>query len=104
MPYKDPKVAKKYMQLKNTEYRLKKRYGIGMPEYLELAEKQDRACAICGSECLTGMWLAVDHDHETDKVRGLLCFKCNTGLGHFNDDPKTLRKAAEYIENARLHG
>lgn len=42
----------------------------------------------------------IDHDHETDEVRGLLCQTCNWGLGHFHDDPQLLREAADYLEKA----
>jgi hypothetical protein len=100
MPYKNTKLRKQYAQMKNVEYRLR-RFGIGMSEYLEMAERQGRVCAICKKECETGMWLAVDHDHKTNVVRGLLCFKCNTGLGHFDDDPERLKLAAEYIRARR---
>lgn len=52
-------------------------------EYDRLFEAQRGVCAICARECASGKRLAVDHDHETGTVRGLLCLKCNTALGWF---------------------
>jgi len=50
-------------------------------------------CVICGE---TGA-LVVDHDHHTNKVRGMLCNNCNLGLGHFKDDPLLLEFASQYL-------
>ena len=52
-----------------------------------------RSCTICGSE----EKLVVDHDHKTNKIRGLLCNHCNRGLGHFKDDPDLLEYARIYL-------
>ena len=60
---------------------LKKNYGITIEEYETLLDNQNGVCYICQNECPSGRRLAVDHCHETDKIRGLLCCKCNTGLG-----------------------
>lgn len=58
---------------------------------------QNYACLICKQPCKSGKLLAVDHDHKTNRVRGLLCMNCNQGLGKFQDDPDLLVAAAEYL-------
>jgi len=83
-------------------YGLKKRFGIGKAEYDEMAKAQNHVCAICGmpeTAIVRGsrMNLAVDHCHEGGHVRGLLCGKCNTGLGNFRDSVGLLRKAIAYL-------
>jgi Recombination endonuclease VII len=75
-----------------------RRYGLTWSAYQELLKKQDGKCAICGTGVTVGQNLAVDHDHKTGEVRGLLCSPCNLGLGAFADDPQRLRKAADYLE------
>lgn len=57
-------------------------------------------CHICGGVDKDRN-LAIDHCHQTGKMRGLLCMGCNTALGRFKDNPDLLRKAAEYIEKHR---
>jgi len=77
---------------------LKVKYGISLEEYNVLFEKQEYKCAICGIEkSENGKTLHCDHNHKTGKVRGLLCFKCNTGLGNFNDNVEVLLKAISYL-------
>lgn len=84
------------------QYQLKK-YDITVEEYEELLKRQHGRCAICDSDDPgpKKMFFPVDHDHETGRVRGLLCWTCNVGLGCFKDNPVLLRLAADYIENAR---
>lgn len=79
---------------------LKRKYGMSSEEYDQLLEDQGGVCAICGSECPTGRRLAADHDHETGCIRGLLCSRCNPGVGMFQNDPELLRRAAEYLEDS----
>lgn len=83
-----------------SEAELQKKYGISQAEWQEMFLKQGGVCAICGCH-QRYQSLAVDHDHKTKKVRGLLCVQCNRGLGRFFDSPLRLRRAAEYIENSR---
>jgi hypothetical protein len=76
--------------------------NITKKEYQFLAEAQSYRCKICSDQYPT--WslkparrLAVDHDHDTKKVRALLCLNCNTGLGKFKDSQSLLQKAIEYL-------
>jgi hypothetical protein len=80
---------------------LKLRYGITPEEYDELLVSQNGVCAICGEECSTGRRLSVDHDHETGRVRGLLCSKCNYGIGHLKT-VENLERAIDYLENKSI--
>jgi recombination endonuclease VII len=78
-------------------YHLSRRYGITAEEADYLLEQQNGLCAICRAAPAGH----VDHDHATGRVRELLCFNCNGGLGQFRDDPAVLRAAAEYVERHR---
>jgi len=79
---------------------LKRRYGITTQTYNNMLSLQKGCCAICGKEsCSTGNNFCVDHCHKTGKIRGLLCRKCNVGIGQLLDSPSLLRKAAEYLEH-----
>jgi hypothetical protein len=75
----------------------KSHYGISTDEYNEILLSQNGRCLICGAEP-DGRALDVDHDHETGKVRGLLCHRCNLGVGIFEDDPDLLTAVAEYLK------
>ena len=76
---------------------LKHKYKLSLERYLEMVEEQENVCAICGRTTETRLY--VDHDHETGKVRGLLCQACNCGLGMFRDDFNLLKTAMEYLIN-----
>ena len=74
-------------------------YGITLKEYNTLLKTQNNVCAICKKENLPNSGsLAVDHDHETGKVRGLLCVQCNRGLGIFYDNISYLENAIKYLK------
>lgn len=80
--------------------RSKYRRLIDMSEskYKEILASQNNQCAICGkdaNEFKTS--LNVDHDYQTEKIRGLLCTNCNMGLGHFKDSLSNLHRALMYI-------
>ncbi len=75
--------------------RLKERFGMSLEAYNLLKCLQRNRCSICGNV----RKLFVDHDHETGKVRGLLCGGCNGAIGNLNG---RLRSAEEYISNPIL--
>lgn len=80
---------------------LKKMYGISLEEYEALLDSQDGVCAIC-QEPPSGKnrFLSVDHDHDTGRIRGLLCTRCNVGLGALHDSAEILRTALMYLEGS----
>ena len=78
--------------------RLHHYFDITIDEYDNMIELQNGVCAICGQIETNGRRLSVDHNHGTGKIRELLCRKCNTGLGQFNDDAKLLKIAIQYLK------
>jgi len=76
---------------------LKRYYGISPEIYDDLYSKQNGVCAICFKSS-GNRALAVDHDHVSGRVRGLLCGRCNTGLGNFLDNKTFLAQAIEYLK------
>lgn len=86
------KVAKPH---RKRERDLQTKYGITLEQYTEMYNSQKGLCKICDGFMEV---LRVDHCHSTSKVRGLLCHKCNVGLGHFNDSIELLSKATLYLK------
>lgn len=79
---------------------LKNIYGIDLNIYNKMFQEQDGCCAICGRhQSAFKLSLAVDHCHETNRVRSLLCPNCNSGLGNLRDSKEMLLKAIEYLES-----
>ena len=76
-------------------FHLRRRYGIGAADRQTLLDSQNGGCALCKR---TDKKLTIDHDHETEKLRGLLCYSCNMGLGLFKDSPWLLQEAIAYLE------
>lgn len=74
-----------------------KTYGITSAQYWALYEAQGRACYICQRAKGTTKKLAVDHDHATGFVRGLLCGPCNKILGHLRDNATTAMRISYYL-------
>lgn len=90
------------------ESNLRSQYGLTFEQYETMWRGQNGLCCICGGPILCGKapskklahrsHAVVDHDHQSRKVRGLLCWQCNAGLGNMQESPDRLRKAAAYLE------
>ena len=111
--------CKKCLNYKNKQYRLKNKekikgskrasdlkakFGISVEEYSEILNNQEGVCAICKSDKpdVNGYRnnFPVDHCHKTGKIRGLLCDRCNRGLGFLRDDTEILKSAILYLEKS----
>jgi len=79
---------------------MRKKYGISTDDFETLLAFQGGGCAIC-SKPISKLRrrMNIDHNHTTNKVRGILCSGCNTGLGHLGDTIDGLKKALYYLEN-----
>ena len=94
--YENPDRARNYMLLR--------RHGITLDEYQVRLDEQKGVCAICyreetdiGNNSNKARALAVDHNHNTGEIRGLLCASCNIGLGKFGDSEEILARAVNYL-------
>lgn len=82
-------------------YKLKAKFGMNINQYNELFKKQNGCCLICKKHQISlSKALAVDHCHQSNKIRGLLCSSCNIGIGHLQDNVKVLQAAIDYLQNA----
>lgn len=88
------------------EYDLKKSYNIDIEKYNEMLLNQDGKCAICKRDHKTLLgrkkFLCVDHDHDSNIIRGLLCDKCNRGIGLFGDNIYLLIEAIKYLNKYNI--
>lgn len=91
---------------KEANYKAKLKNGwllLTKEQYNHLYNQQAGKCAICGThQKELKRTLHTDHSHETGKIRGLLCFKCNAVLGMMNDSPERLNKAIQYLNRAKI--
>lgn len=126
MPYKDPVAKKAYDKAyrernkeKNAAYQKEyakthdltdykaswyktnkfSKYGITREDFERMAKEQNESCAICQTPFKETFRTCIDHCHSGGQVRGLLCFHCNTGLGHFKDSKELLEKAIKYLND-----
>ena len=78
---------------------LKRYFDMTLEELNQIEKEQNTSCMICKiHQDDLGERLCVDHDHETKNVRGILCRRCNLGLGQFKDDVKLLKSAIKYLK------
>jgi hypothetical protein len=108
--YKRQNVCKKCMNIYDYEtdknHKLKKAYGITLDEYNKLLLKQKNKCLICeidnnGKYRNKARAFAVDHCHNTNKIRGLLCSDCNIAIGLLKDNTKHLQSAINYLNKLK---
>ncbi len=92
------RLARSRHKLSTKLSRIKKEYKISKDEYIELVKSHDSSCAICNTKYDDSFQLHIDHCHSSSIVRGLLCQKCNQGLGLFGDNVEILMKAIEYLK------
>lgn len=84
---------------------IQRTYGITAEDYYNMLADQDGKCAVCESEEVNSSRISsgklfIDHCHDTGKVRGLLCSKCNHAIGLLNDDTDLLHKAIAYLNKS----
>jgi hypothetical protein len=92
--------GKRYNPEKAMAWNLKHKFGITLLEYEKIRETQNYGCAICGLSCISGKRLAVDHNHITGLIRGLLCMSCNTAIGLFKENSELFFKASLYLKHS----
>lgn len=92
----------KIQHIKNIDKRksqkLMKAYGITLAQKIEMLKSQNNKCDICSIELKSIRSAHVDHCHNTKKVRGILCTKCNPGIGYFQDNLDLLKSAMKYLK------
>ena len=89
------------LEAKKTKDRyLQRKFGISLHEYDARLALQHGVCRICNGTNWDNIALAVDHDHQTGSVRGLLCNRCNTVIGLLNESPDLLSKIQKYMESS----
>ena len=107
-PYPGPRCAthhrafRKQQKQANHERMVMKTYGLEAGEYAKLYTEQGGVCAICRRATGKTKRLAVDHDHDTGRVRGLLCGPCNKLVGYLRNSPEAFRRGADYLERRTL--
>ncbi len=101
------KYAKKWQQNnpeRYADYLRKRSYGLAPGQYAAMLDAQGGCCAICGTtDPSPRKNFCVDHCHDTNRIRGLLCTNCNTGIGSLKHDIKTMLRAIQYLQVSTLY-
>jgi len=79
-----------------------RRYGMTPEQYARLLAAQNGVCAICATPPGVRHGLSVDHDHNTGRVRALLCAACNAGIGQFRERPDVMYRAIRYLYDQQV--
>ena len=98
------KIKKQGQDLLHHEHKKYERRGITKEQYQAVFESQDGLCAICEQPPKDNESLAMDHNHNTNEFRGLLCKECNRALGLFGDNIDTLINAVNYLKQRGSYG
>ena len=77
-----------------------RRYGITQEQFNQMLLNQNSKCKICSNDFKSSKDTHIDHCHNTNKVRGLLCNNCNMALGQFNDNTDNMDNAIRYLQNS----
>jgi hypothetical protein len=101
-------IRKRYSQTENAKalsrsssfrWALRNVFFLTMEQYLDMVERQQNQCAICGCLGNDEQKLHLDHDHKSGKIRALLCNRCNLLIGKADDSAELLKKAAQYLRS-----
>jgi hypothetical protein len=80
--------------------RLQRIYGITPEQHDQMMQQQNYLCALCGCELTSDAVPSVDHSHETESIRGIVCRKCNLMIGLAEDNPKILYLGIKYLHQS----
>lgn len=97
-------INKEKISQKAKWYRRKAEFNFTKEDYYKMLSQQQGVCAICHAAPPPNKLLYIDHNHKTQKVRGLLCQHCNSGLGMMRDNITICRNAALYLEQRGFYG
>jgi len=104
VPVREDESPQEYSKRAIQAHKRREKYGVDSEMYDRMYKSQNGLCKLCQSPerskiSGTQLALAVDHDHKTGRVRGLLCTMCNMALGSFRDDVDVIKSAIQYLEH-----
>lgn len=95
----DPQTTQRNL-IRMRERAKERRYGITQEDFDKMLSEQNNKCKICSIEFKGTKYTHIDHCHDTNRVRGLLCNDCNLALGQFNDNTDILDNAIKYLQKS----